>query len=313
MGLMDHKPGNYRLTFAEDDFGLHQNSSNRDEQGVIQSPTPYGVWTVRLLLKDQKEDVKHVHALQSQIKVVTDPRVQDSGVPPFDLGIFSEVAGSEQSPVPEAEQVLRLTAALSRYNPSEVLQDRAWIAYVLEKAGIRDGVFTQPPNTSLAAAVDLANLSAKALKLTAGFVRDQGHGWYTNAPMICGNFRSFYAARYLVAMRGYLGVSSDQAIYPSYRPPGSVAEIPDIKIGPKQAIKFSFSGKPLLQPLGFWSLSLYNKDQLFIPNALKHYALGDRDDLKCLDGKSLREQENGKFEILIQPSDVVPPEGWHSK
>ncbi|KIW13380.1 hypothetical protein PV08_08568 [Exophiala spinifera] len=312
MGLMGHKPGDYRLTFAEDDFGLHEDSSDGDERGVIHSPTPYGIWTVRLLLKNQTDDVQHVHALQNQIKVVTKPRVHDSGVPPFDLSIFSEVAGSEQSPVSEAEQVLRLTAALSRYNQSEVLQDRSWIAYVLEKAGIRDGVFTQPPNTSLAVAVDLANLSAKALKLTAGIVRDQGHGWYTNTPMICGNFRSFYAARYLVAMRGYLGVASDQAIYPSYRPPGSAAEIPDIKIGPKQAIKLSFSRKPLLHPLGFWSLSLYDKDQLFIPNALEHYALGDRNDLKCLDGTPLKEQADGKFEILIQPSDVVPPEEWHS-
>ncbi|KIV88301.1 hypothetical protein PV10_07995 [Exophiala mesophila] len=312
MGLMHHKAGNYRLTFAEDNYGLQQDHSNTEEQGVIRSPTPYGVWTVRLLLKDQKDDVEKVHALQNQIKVVTVPCSHEVTVPPLDLGIFAEVVGPAESPASEAEQVLRLTAALARYNLSEVAQDRGWIAHVLEKAGIRDGVFTQPPNTSLTEAVNLANLSAKALKLTAGFVRDQGHGWYTNTPMICGNFRSFYPARYLVAMRGYLGVSSEQAIYPSYCPRGSAAEIPDVKIGPNEAIKFTFSGKPLLEPLGFWSLSLYNKDQLFIPNALEHYALGDRSDLKYPDGTPLKEREDGKFEILIQPGDVPPPKEWHS-
>lgn len=313
MSLNEDKPGDYRLTFAEDNFGLRLDASGTEEQGVIHSPTPYGVWTVRLLLKDQKDDVKNVHSLQNQIKVVTVPRSRASNVPPFNLDIFSDVAGPEQSPASEAEQVLRLTAALSRYNLSEVVQDRGWIAHVLEKAGIQDGKFTQPPDTSLTEAVKSANLSAKALKMNAGFVRDQGHGWYTNAPMICGDFRSFYPARYLVAMRGYLGVSSDQAIYPSFCPPGTAAEIPDIKIGPKQAIKLSFSRKPLLRPLGFWSLSLYNKDQLFIPNALEHYALGDRNNLKYLDGTPLKDREDGKFEILIQPVDVPPPKEWHSK
>lgn len=314
MGLDDHRPGNYRLTFAEDQFGLHLKGNGSEEQGVLHSPTPYGVWTVRILLKDQKDDVKNVHAFQNQIKLNMVPRLHPTDVPAFDLRIFSEVAGSAESPVSEPEQVLRLTAALSRYNLSEVVQDRGWIAHVLEKAGIcGDGTFVQPPHTSLAAAVEAANMSVKALKMTAGFVRNQGNGWYTNAPMICGNFRSFYPARYLVAMRGYLGVSSDQAIYPSYVPAGSTAEIPDVQVGPRQAIKFTFSGEPLLRPLGFWSLSLYNKDQLFVPNQLEQYALGDRNDLKCIDGTPLKDRKDGKFEILIQPADVPPPKAWHSK
>ncbi|KIW72720.1 hypothetical protein PV04_00896 [Phialophora macrospora] len=313
MAHLGDKPGKYRLTFAaNNDMGLRFNEDTSDEQGVVGCPTPYGVLTVRILLRDQKGDVKSVHGFQDAIGTTLVPRQTKIEVPPLDLEIFSQVKGSEGNPVSEEEQVLHLTAMLSDLNLSEVVRDRSWIASTLEKAGISNGKFTQPPRTSLSAAVIEADRSGLALKATSGFVRKLGNDWYANSPMISGDFRSFYAARYMTAKRGYLGTSSEQAVYPSYVPPGREAGIPDITIGPRQAIKVSFSGKPRLHPLGFWSLSLYGKDQLFIPNELEHYALGDRSDLRYVDGVPLADREDGKFELLIQPVDCPPPSQWNS-
>lgn len=314
MAHVGDKSGQYRLTFAaNNDIGLSLNQDTSDEQGVVGCPTPYGVMTVRILLRDQKGDVKSVHGFQDAIGTSLVRRKATTEVPPLDLEIFSPVKGSDGSHLSEEEQVLHLTAMLSEWNLSEVVQDRGWIESTLKKAGISHGHFTQPPRTSLGAAVGEANRSALALKATSGFVRKLGNDWFANSPLISGDFRSFYAARYMQAKRGYLGVSSEQAVYPSYVPAGKEAGIPDIKIGAGQAIKFSFRGKPRLHRLGFWSLSLYGHDQLFIPNELEHYALGDRSDLRYVDGVPLTDREDGEFELLIQPVDCPPPSQWTSK
>ncbi|RDL36247.1 uncharacterized protein BP5553_06859 [Venustampulla echinocandica] len=187
----DHKPGNYLLRFTNDNFGLQTEGVSGEYNAYINSPTPYGIFLSRIVLKDQTTDKDKVNKLQDAIKVSSVPLRLGPIAPPFDLGIFDGVTGSGSSPISEEEQVLRLTAALASLNPPEVLHDRGWVASVLEKAGIKNGKFTQPPNTSLTAAVKDAKLSALALKSTAGFVRNLGNRWRTNSPMICGDYKSF--------------------------------------------------------------------------------------------------------------------------
>lgn len=225
--------------------------------------------------------------------------------PPFDLGMFRDIASSAAS---EEEQVLRITAALAPYNQSEVLQDRSWVAHMLEKAGIQHGNFVQPPDTSLTAARDAAKDSAIALRTSAGFIKDLGNRWMCSAAVINGDFKSFYQARFFVAERGYLQLTSDQAIYPMfYSAPG----VSTLEIGPKQACLYTFSSKPKLRPTGFWSLTLYNEDHLLVSNKLDRYALGDRSNLRYPDGTLLREADDGSFQILIQTS--TPPARWTDK
>ncbi|RDL36246.1 uncharacterized protein BP5553_06858 [Venustampulla echinocandica] len=103
-------------------------------------------------------------------------------------------------------------------------------------------------------------------------------------------------------------------MYPSYFPVDGTTEIgvAEMKIGPKQALLFSFSGKPRVKPTGFWSLSLYGHDQLFVENTLDQYALGDRSDLRYADGTPLKERDDGNFNILAQPADISPPSSWNN-
>lgn len=304
------KPGKYLLSYNPENmqYGVRKDGVTGEYLGVINSPTPYGIFLARLVVFDD-EDKKTVNGFQDTMKVTTVKRNSGALAPIFDRNIFVDVTKSTSGPVSEAEQVLRLTAALAQINPSEVVQDRSWIATTLEKAGIKNGKFTQPPGTSLDDAVVAANQSVQATVLSAGMMKPLGNSWTFSSPLISGDFHSFYSARHLVAMRGYLQPTADQSIYPSWYPK---TQSPDgigsaCHIGPRQAILFTFSGKPRINHSGFWSLTIYNSAQLLVANQLDRYSLGDRSNLNYPDGKPLRDRADGKFEILVQPDDVVPP------
>ena len=96
--------------------------------------------------------------------------------------------------------------------------------------------------------------------------------------------------RYAVAAGGYLALTLDQVLRPVY----------DGSISPKSsndAILVTFPSKPLLAPIRFWSLTLYDaeglyqKQQMSTPWATSNLTMAD-----------------GPFYVLIQSSDVVPPD-----
>ncbi|KIX03611.1 uncharacterized protein Z518_07164 [Rhinocladiella mackenziei CBS 650.93] len=302
--------GNYLLRFANDSFGLQTQEIAGGYKAYLNCPTAYGILLTRILIANDPVDIQTVHQLQDEKAVSPVPRNIGTIAPPLDLSIFKKVAGDPSSPASLEEQVFQLTAALAPYNQPIVLADRSWVAQMLEKAGIRFGKFTQPPNTSLATVKSSATVSAMALRTTAGLLHPLGNGWVTSSSLISGNYRSFYQARYDTAVRGYLRLCSDQALYPVYfSRPG----VPELEIGPKQACLFTFISKPKLNPTGWWSLSLYNCQHFFVQNKLNRYALGDRSELKYPDNISLKDRDNGKFHILIQPDDVEPPASWKDK
>ena len=283
-----------------ENFGVHRNATTS-----IDFPTPYGVFIARLHVKDDPDDKARVHGYQDATKLYPVPRTTGVVAPPLNLGLFADVAAESTC---EEEQIMKLTALLAPYNQPEVLQDRSWVGRLLEKAGIRDGKFTQPPGTSLQAAVASANHSITALRTTAGLIRGLDNGWRCPSPSICGDFKSFYAARHLIATRGYLQLVSDQAIYPAfYSTPGN----PNFSIGPEQACLFTFSAKPTVRPTGFWSLTLYNDLHLLVDNKLNRYAVGDQSNLRYPDGSLLKDKDDGEFQILIQAK--TPPEKWMDK
>lgn len=309
------RAGKYLLRYTRDgtSFGVSRDGAGQ-YVGCIDSPTPYGLFLARIAVEHTEADTKVVNKFQDEMKVSPVQRPSGSLAPPFDRAIFDMVAVSQSGPVSEAEQVLRLTAALAPLNPPEVVQDRGWVATTLEKAGLKDGNFVQPPHTSLTDAVAAANMAPMALRSTAGFTRYLGNNWRSPSPLISGDFRSFYAARHFVATRGYLQPTADQSAYPSWYPEEGFPETgkTETTIGPQQAILFSFSGKPKLKNTGFWSLTLYGADTLLVVNRLDRYSLGDRSDLRYPDGVSLKDREDGSFEVLVQPDDVVPPKRYEN-
>ncbi|KAH6865265.1 hypothetical protein BKA58DRAFT_414006 [Alternaria rosae] len=159
----------------------------------------------------------------------------------------------------------------------------AKIASKLGLAGIVDGVYSPPRTVNLAASTIAANVSISAAY--SQNLIDVGNNWVIPKVRCQGIFGVQYGCRAYRALRGYLGL-------------------------------------PLIKSIGFWSLTVYGADQYLVPNELGRYVIGDRStQLKyengCLvyadDGANpANETAHGRFQLLLQPADVPPPDNWTS-
>lgn len=290
------------MKYTDNNFGLQTEDLEPGIQGYVNSPTPYGISIIRILVKNSGADLETVHALQDGFQIAPGQAVANPKAPALDLSLFNQ---SFKHPTTQA--VYELTSAFAQYNPAEVIQDRSWVSDFLAQAGTNNGSFAPPQGVNLTASVAAANVSVTALQATAGYVLYLGNNWTNINSQAIGNFRSFYASRYFIANLGYGALTSDQALYPQQ---GGAAAF---RLQAHQAYLFTFSGKPKLQPTGFWSLTAYGEDQYLVPNSLGRYALGDRSNLTYPDGTPLTAKADGQFQILLQPADITPPANWTNK
>ncbi|KAJ5295457.1 hypothetical protein N7508_010278 [Penicillium antarcticum] len=231
--------------------------------------------------------------------------------PPPECENDADISGYVNLPTPygicfarfATTQAIQDQEAVSPLNPSPVLEDRQCISDTLTRSGMKDGVFTCPERVDISQAPQFAEIQARDGLQAPGGRMDFGNGWDSAFPECMGNFGSNYAARYYIAKFGYLGVTSDQAIYPS-RPQA-------LRFEHDEAVLVRFSRRPVLLMTGFWSLTAYDADQYLVKNNLNRYVLGDRDDMTFPDGARLDdENKDGEFFILLQPADVPPPAQW---
>jgi hypothetical protein len=273
-------------------------------------PTPYGLSIIRIVTDNSTSDLEIVHALQDQLSIRAVPRVSGPVAPKWDLSLFSNPyyrANSTSASL--AEAVLRLTALLAPYNEPIVEADRACVASVLQLAGCRNGTFVQPANSSLDLAVSAFNASAAALLLSPSSSIALRNNWTMLAPHLIGSYASEFVARSYIAETAYLALTSDQALYTTH------SSLSSTVLSAGQALLVRFSRKPILKSEGFWSLTVYGEDLFFVPNELDRYAVGDQSNLTYPDGRAVHGgngegQNDGPFEVLIQPEDVVPPTNW---
>ncbi|KAK2608755.1 hypothetical protein QQS21_002744 [Conoideocrella luteorostrata] len=296
------KPGTYLVRYDAENPGVQYKNVRGGYRAYINLPTPYGISVTRILVKNKAGDIDNVHRYQNKTSVSERLRSDGSNIPSFNLSIFTDPYYRPGPNVSVELSILRLTAAFSRYNQPVVPQDRTWVTNLLGNAGISQGSFTQPNNTNLTAASAAANASVTALLTTPGFVQSLGNNWTLNQPI--GNYGSFYQSRYFIAAHGYLALTKDQTIYPSS---------PNLKLGAEEAYVLRFSRRPRVSAGGFWSLTVYNEEQLLISNPLHRYALGDRSNLTFPNGKPISDGPDGPFDMLIQASDVKPPSNWTNK
>ena len=304
--LQAYPPGPYRLMMGDDAFGTDLDKSNGDCVANIRSPTPYGLLLVRVLTTGSEADMSKVQEMQAQVAVHGLSSARSVKIPALDIGTLQHHVSDESSS--QAEAVLHLLATFSPYNQSEVISDRPWIADMLEHAGIRNGSFQLPDGTSLPLAVRQAESSSYALRGLGGFTESLGHGWSKAADHILGDYGSYYNARHVTSIRGYLALTSDQSFYPVYTA-GQTSYTTELEQG--EAFSIVFSSKPKLKPTGFWSLTMYDGNGFLVPNKLDRYAVGDRSSLEYRNGDKIdfsSHERDGSFEILLQAADVEPPD-----
>ncbi|MFI4955370.1 MAG: DUF1214 domain-containing protein [Gammaproteobacteria bacterium] len=112
----------------------------------------------------------------------------------------------------------------------------------------------------------------------------ENHWWL--APVL-GDYGTNYDERAAIAMYGLGANLAEDAIYPMAQEDGQGKKLNGHN---RYIIHFP---KDAIPPVNaFWSLTLYDEDQLFVENELKRYAIGDRDDLHY--------NADGSLDIYIQ-------------
>jgi len=111
------------------------------------------------------------------------------------------------------------------------------------------------------------------------------NGWrYANT---IGRYGTSYLERAAVARFGLGALPKEDAIYPSV---ANDAEGKALSGANRYTMHFA---KDALPPVNaFWSLTMYNEDGYFVPNAINRHAIGDRD--------ALQFNEDGSLDLYVQ-------------
>lgn len=122
-----HRPGKYRIRYANevghepgiqlcDDMVRDQRHSGCGTyQGYVNSPTPYGTFVGRLLVRDNGTDLQRVHQIQNQTAlyaVGTRPRMSGPRTPPLSIDLLNRTLSND---VPT--RIMEMTARIAPYNP----------------------------------------------------------------------------------------------------------------------------------------------------------------------------------------------------
>jgi hypothetical protein len=252
---------------------------------VIRAPTSL-VWIIGRTQTNGKEDYAAVNAIQDKYKLrplsafgkvttaaarpAVDPSI-DMKTPPvqqvaqMDANTFFlrlNILMKDNPPVAADSDDLKRFAPLgiAPGKPFDLKSLDPAIAKSL-KEGVRSG---------------LAKIVAEAKK-THGEVLN---GWEFMADV--GRYGTNYLWRAVVALVGLGANLPEDAVYPRATKDAGGQPLTGAN---EYVIRF---GKGQLPPVGaFWSITLYNSKQFFVPNPINRYAIGDRDELKFDDDGSL--------------------------
>ena len=276
-----NKAGKYLIRRADDVFAAPGYSNDTRSfnssvyHGVVNLPGSYATMLIRLLLlHNTTEDLNAVHTYQnaSQLTAInrTAPVQTDTNPAPplLSLALNGSLLG-----IHTPAQQLEFAAHIIPYSQPEIYSQRYRVSSILAQAGLYNGHYYAPTNINLTQVAVIANASITADVQAPAHVRPQGNDWQLSIPSYQANFSTHYASAAYVALAGYQQQTVRQTLYPGYK---SVGFTSVFNLQPNTSLLVTFSGKPILQASGFWSLSVYGADQYLILNNLDRFEVGDR-------------------------------------
>ena len=309
-------PGKYLLRRADDVLqqpGLQIAPKGSEYQGYVNFPTTYGTMLIRILVKyNNTENLKIVHKYQSEYAINPIARVTTQSNTPAVPNVKKIFANGTRT-ISTASDILTLLAQVASFNQPELYSERYSVASILGLAGLVNGTYTTPPEVDLDSAFAAANAAINTTITSPANVNNVGNDWQLAYPSAEGNFGTNYASRANVAQTGYQQLVPYITLYPGYKG----ASFSTFTLAPSQSLLFTFSGRPPIHPLGFWSLTVYGADQYLVPNTLNRFEVGDRSNLTFNDGTPVYNDEkptgeDAEFKVLMQPADIAPPANWTS-
>jgi len=268
---------------------------------TIKSPTNI-VWLIGRIQTNGPADYTNVRALQRGFTLTPLsgwPAAPPAAGPTAGADLFAPSAGLTPPAQVARQDAATFFAAFAdalRANPPHA-DDAAFVAR-FKAIGI---VAEQPFDRSAIApeimqALDRAVRDAQP-RLSRADVTVR-NGWrYRNA---IGQYGTSYLERAAVARVGLGALPKEDAIYP-----GVVNDAQGKALSGVNRYTMHFAKDALPAVNAFWSLTMYDEDGYFVPNAINRYAIGDRD--------ALQFNEDGSLDLYIQrerPADARQAANW---
>jgi hypothetical protein len=247
--------------------------------GVTQYKSPTNlVWVLgRIYCTGTPEDYKAVHALQDQVSAVPlssfgKPYTPSAGK--VDPSIDMKTAPREQVNALSGAQYFKLFAELLKSNPPTAA-DAPMVAK-LAKIGIVPGQDFDASKLDAGVAKGIAAAPKPAQEKIANLKEAivTGNAKLENGWMFfpkTGLYDTGYRNRALITWYG-LGANRPQdAVYPTSEGPDIIAKYNGAH---KYAMHFNKGELPPAN--GFWSITMYDKNYFFVPNAINRYTVSSR-------------------------------------
>jgi len=277
------------------------------------SPTTFGTVLVRWLFKDGNLDT--IHSLQNATTMKATPlQTQAQANNARDNPMLTSIDWSDSSPSPP-QNALRLLCQVGAVNTPGCLAG-ATVQEILQLSGFRAHKYTLSKVDIEAAD---RNVLAELKSAGQNALEQRNNGWSVIQNDIAGDFSDNYGLRAQIAFTGYLMLQAPAALYPSWSGNGSGLPLEGqlLELGAHDSYVYTFSGRPPLGKLGFWSLTVYDADGYLIHNPRNVSSLGDRSNITypsgdLIYGPASSAERDEAFQLLVQPADIPPPANWMS-
>lgn len=256
----------------------------------IPSPTPY-VWIIGRTQTNGPKDYEAVHKVQDGYKITL---LSDWGKKP--RPVKAKLDPSVDIKTPPLLQVNNMPAKRYFGYAAELMKlhkphmTDGSILLRMKRIGLEPGksfnLDSLPPDLQKAVA-DGAKQALSTMQALAASQRAARNGWVSPTAGI-GVYGNEYLFRAMIAMIGLGANPAEDATYPT-----NVADADGKPVMGGQRYVIHFNKDELPPADAFWSLTMYDGDGFPVPNDIKRYAVGDRDDLKF--------NPDGSLDLYIQP------------
>jgi DNA sulfur modification protein DndE len=248
------------------------------------------VWLLgRTYTSGTAQDYDAVHAMQDQYTLVPLALFGQPNPPPekgvVDPNIDMTTPPRDQIDKLDAAEFFKRLALLMKNNPPTP-QDAPMVATLTRLGVVGDFDVSKLP-TSVAHGLSRVPEAARKKILGHYASQKQANGWIVSTDS--GHFGTDYLQRALVAYIGVGGNLPADAFYPIARFDGDGKVLNGAS---RYMMHFTKADIPPVDPQGFWSLTMYDKEYFLVANAINRYSLSSRD--------KFQHNPDGSMDLYIQ-------------
>jgi hypothetical protein len=271
--------------------------ANLSNATKIQSPTNL-VFIIGRILVNGPADVKNVHEIQDKITLT--PVLQNAtskSAASVNSTTTTTITTTSTPILPTAENIKNL--GISYFDiMSKSLADnpppanQSYLIKKFETIGIGPGKIPSKDVTNQTIIQALKTGISEGEKLIDEKFANVGtiiNGWSVN--LKTGVYGEDYLLRAAVTKGGFGANAPQEAVYPSTLVDGN-GTLLNAANNTGYIIHFPPGQSPPVKPLGFWSITMYDKDGFFVDNPINRYNIGDRT-------SGLKNNTDGSLDIYI--------------